>query len=188
MANRSFLVAQRTPDPNEPRSELGVIAAANYCVPAFWLTLFRPEDLTHRDEHHAPGGAAPAKVPAAVTQTAQAIARARAQRPAVLDQVPARLAAHFDEFLALIESVPESCLRLDVMEIWGMQDVPQDFARQLARALSAPESQDPLHWVTAFSIAGFDIDGKTQAVDFDNDSARFLLRGYKWQRAVPWQD
>ncbi|HWE97742.1 MAG TPA: hypothetical protein VG269_27550 [Tepidisphaeraceae bacterium] len=188
MANRSFLVAQRTPDPNEPRSEHGVIAAANYCVPAFWLTLFRAEDLTHRDEPElGPAGNTP-KVPCAVAATARALARAKAQRAAVLDQVPARFAAHFDEFLQLIERVPESTLRLDVGEIWGMQDVPQDFAHQLARALAAPESQDPLHWVTAFSLAGFDIDGKTQAVDFDNDSARFLLRGYKWQRPVPWQD
>ncbi|MDB5291924.1 MAG: hypothetical protein JWL69_3165 [Phycisphaerales bacterium] len=188
MANRSFLVAQRTSDPNEPHGEQAIVAAANYCVPAFWLTLFRTNDLTYRDEPARDGAGNPAQVPCAVAATAQALARARAQRPAVLDQVPARFAAHFDEFLQLVESVPESALRLDVAEIWGMEDAPPDFANQLARALSAPESQDPLHWVAAFSLAGFDIDRKTQAVDFDNDSARFLLRGYKWRRPVPWKD
>jgi hypothetical protein len=188
MANRSFLVAQRTPDPNEPHSDEAVVAAANYCVPAFWLTLFRPADLTYRDHPSRGSAASPAKVPCAVAATAQALARTRAQRPNVLDQVPARFAAHFDEFLLLIESVSEASLRLDVAEIWGMEDTPPDFAYQLTKALCAPESQDPLHWVTAFSLAGFDIDGKTQAVDFDNDSARFLLRGYKWRRPVPWRD
>jgi hypothetical protein len=108
------------------------------------------------------------------------------RRTTLRAKIPADLHSHIDEWEALLASVNQPYIQIDLAEIW-MMFMPDEFNQRIRRDLRAFEQGGDL-WRDVCAQAGVEMNLRSGETSFDPDVARYGLRGYQWDVPVPWKD
>jgi hypothetical protein len=181
VANRPYLLCHDSDAPlvASEDGEQAIVAAASNQLPVLWLCLFQPADLMTVDmplediEGHQSVG----PVPTLFANLKSARASWRDREPSIRGVLPAELHRHVDEWERLLGGLPGQFVQIDLAELWMMDD-PDAFEESLKSYLAGLDGTSP--------------DGRRELLDQgcldDPEVARYGLRGYQWDRPVPWED
>jgi len=160
-------------------TENSIIAAANYQIPVLWLSVFRPSDLLNVEMRleDAEGNESIGPVPTlhASLEAAKGVYQERRSRLRSL--IPEALHPHVDEWETLLASLTDRFVQVDLAEIWMMFS-PSEFDAAIRDYLAGVDKTSPQGWQDLLAQANLD----------DPELARYGLRGYQWERALPWKD
>ena len=188
MANRPFLMAHGSPVPlTAAEHEEAILAAASNQIPLLWLSLFSEADLKMVDMalEDAEGNESRGPVPTLHAATPDAVVRYQGRSARLQAALPAALLIHMKEWELLLSSVTTSFVQIDLAEIW-MMDTPEESERAFRSHVRAFEEGGEA-WAEACGQACLDV-LPGHAISFDPAVVRYGLRGYQWDRPVPWED
>lgn len=184
MANRAYLVANDRADPNGDHAADRILAASNNIIPAWWYTPFAKEDACTRA---VPGRAQ--GIPGLIVARETGIERAEARRKVLFECLPPKLGRFYDEWLQLLRGSTAPFLQLDPCELDLTAD---DLRRELGAAIDALDAGGFERVATLFEeTQAIQFDLATREVRLDGDFPGHVstdLRGYGWERPVPWRD
>jgi hypothetical protein len=189
--NRAYLVANDNPGPagfvqGRPNYDFKteIVACARYMVPVFWLSGFSPRHIVEHPMHDILGDH---RVPALVAETSVVKALV-AERHAMLARVFSQFAAHLEEWKQLVDGIPCKYLKLDATQIWEFDR--NTYIARFPAAIRWFESQAPgdLDQLLAIADMGYDSRRREFKVGANDRVAGRHLRGFQWERPVPWQE
>jgi hypothetical protein len=189
MANYTYLIQSASATPADYDPDKDILAASKYSIPVFWYALFDQSSLTTKPAEMEDGPAIP--YPFLVTTTAAAKARFATRRIFMQAFMEPNMAAIFDGFAKLLDSVEHSHIHLETLELW-MMDEPEVFQPHLETCLRAFELPErgvapavlPLkpEWRELFGQVQLDPD------DIAGSTQSYMLTGLSWVRPVPWKE
>ena len=185
MSTRTYLVANDKPDPAAPYDRATeILASARYMVPAFWLSGFSSSHITERRVSDVLGEY---RIPSAVAETS-VVKKLVAERYGLLAKAFSQFGPALEEWKKLVDGVGFKYVKVDATELWSLDR--KTFASQFPAAIRWFESQDAADFDQLLAIADMRYDAKRQTFKFGpNDRvAANHLRGYRWERPVPWRD
>ncbi len=196
MANRAYLICNDDPDPPGPSPdgsvnydrEYEIIAVAGYLIPVCWLSAFEPQDLTHfifagTDDD---GTEVRHEIPSLVRRR-DGINELVRRREMAFKMLCPNKQRYWLEWLALLEELEGSYLKIDAAEIWDAEPAFGPHLEQALVAFDDPENPD-----AAAALLGL-ADLPDPVIRNDPSSPDGIawghhLRGYSWERAVPWEE
>lgn len=214
MANRTYLALNFSGDPNEQPSAQTIVAAASYCYPILWWSIYELANITSRSEgwEDDDGNPIPVEVPTLITTPTAAQKRARARQELFYTFFPATVAPIYQQWRTLLAQLDAPFVQIFTDEICMMSDpeptntssvrYERDFqaVTSYVRAFEEGQIDD---WMKLLKQVQIDLDPQTRHLTYlqwEKDSYRTLtppeveaeigyrLRGYGWERPVPWAD
>jgi hypothetical protein len=178
MSNQACLFVEDTPAPYDPFAEADdpganavQLAGAAYQVPVFWLACFDRADIAvvKSEEGHIP-------------QLVSELDRVRlrlGEREAVIKELFPAHAAAWDEFRRAVEATGRKYLKVDVYEIWMLNEDDGEFARLLKKALNWFGSRKQADLNALLSLAGIEgYDSKAKTFSTGDDAPERFLYGW----------
>jgi hypothetical protein len=165
-----------------------ILAAASYGIPILWLSLFAEADLESVEMalEDSDGQESMGLVPTLHTTVDGARSRYAARVVTLRKRIPGALHRHIEEWEALLASVRNGFVQIDLAEIW-MMFAPAEFDVEVRNYLRAFDEAGEF-WGDVCSQAGLQTEQGAIAMSFDRETSRDSLRGYAWESPVPWKD
>ena len=191
MENRAYLVANDKPDPAGPvegrrnyDSRTEILACGRYMIPSFWLSGF---SSCHIIEHRMSDLAGEYRVPSLMAETS-VVKALLIERYELLANVFSQFAAHLEEWKQLVEGIAFKYVKVDATEIWDFDR--GTYTSRFPAAIRWFESQKPADFDQLLAIADMSYDPRQQIfkVGTNDRVAGHHLRGFGWERPVPWRD
>lgn len=185
MDTRTYLVGNDNSDPAGPYDRhTEILACGRYMVPAFWLSGFSSCHITERRvsdflaEYH---------VPTVIAETA-VVKKLVAERCELLAKAFSQFGPNLEEWKKLVDGVAFKYVKVDATELWSFDR--KTFTSQFPAAIRWFESQEAADFDQLLAIADMKYDPKRQTFKIGSNDrvAANHLRGYRWERPVPWRD
>jgi hypothetical protein len=201
MANRAFLMLNFSGDVNEAFTSEAVAAGASSLYPVLWWSAFSPADLMLRtvEGEDEDGDPAQFSFPCPLTSLAVARAHAIARRPFFFSYFPETAAPIYQQWLALLDGIDAPFLSINTGDIWVMSE-PEQSNAEIASYSRAFEDGQLEDWIALLRQVHIELDPATRQIIYRSlDRHRqelpeleaqigYRLRGYGWERPVPWKD
>jgi hypothetical protein len=214
MANRAYLALNFSGAPNDQPRAQTIVAAASYCYPILWWSIFGPTNIAARTEgwEDDDGNPIPVEVPTLITIPSAARQRACGRQDVFYTYFPATAAPIYQQWQSLLAQLDAPFVQLFTDEICMMSDPDPtktnvdryERAFQAASAyVRAFEEGRVDDWMKLLRQVQIDLDpqtGRLTYLEWENGASRTLtppeieaelgyrLRGYGWERPVPWPD
>jgi hypothetical protein len=198
MANRVYLIAANSPTPVEllgisafpevPISQ--VLVAASNCLPPLWLACFTEADVVAKTMTLNDGS--PFSYSYGIVDTALARQRVRARSDQLLaalsvsGETSAAVRAAIDQWPGFLDGVDTTHIHLEGYELMIMiPDGFDDLFRTSLRAFTLPLMRSgqtlPREWLEMLDVAQI-------SPERPEEIEAHQLRGYAWERPVPWAE
>jgi len=189
--NRAYLVANDKPDsagrvngrPNYD-SHTEILACGRYMVPALWLSGFSSRHIT---EHRMGDFLREYRVPSAMAETS-VVKTLVAERYELLANVFSQFGPYLEEWEKLVDGIAFKYVKIDATELWDFD--LKTYTSRFPAAIRWFESQEAADFDQLLAIADMKYDPKRQTfkVGSNDRVAGHHLRGFGWERPVPWRD
>jgi hypothetical protein len=201
MANRVFLMLNLSGDPNEEYASEAVAAGASYCYPVLWWSLFSCADIVLRTEdwEDDEGNSVPVSFPCPITTLTAARKRAVVRQRLFFSYFPQTVEPIYQQWLTLLEGIDAPYLQINTGEVWGMSE-PERSNAEITTYVRAFENGHVTDWIALLKqmhiewnpamrqIAYRSLDRHYRDLTEAEAEIGYRLRGYEWERPVPWQD
>lgn len=191
MEQRAYLVGNDKPDSVGPVTgrvnydhKTEVLACGRYMIPLFWLSGFSSR---HIIEHRMSDCLGEYRVPSVVAETA-VVKKLVAERYELLAKTFSQFEAILEEWKKLIDGLAFKYVKVDATDLWAFDR--KTYTAQFPAAIRWFESQEAADFDQLLAIADMKYDPKRHAFKFGSNDrvAAHHLRGYRWERPVPWRD
>jgi len=214
MPNRAYLALNFSGDPNDQPRAQTIVAAASTCYPILWWSIFGLTNIATRTEgwEDDDSNPVPVEVPTLLTTPAMARKRIHARQDLFYTYFPSTVAPIYQQWQTLVEQLDAPFIQLFTDEICMMSEpdptntnvdrYEYDF-RAVTTYVRAFEEAQVEDWMKLLRQVQIDLDPHTLSLTYlqwENGTYRTLstseieaeigyrLRGYGWERPVPWSD